>query len=1101
MKRWLVIFALCIPAFAACPDVANSAGYVRAAAAGTASGADWTNAYTVLPASLVRGCTYYVAGGSYAAHTFNDADSGTTLITIQAPTIAVHGTATGWSNAYQAQATFTAPINFTGSSGGTSGDYYTVNGVYRTSTGSPWLDWRTQSGYGFAVNNNNGSNCPITSSGAAVQVGSFNGNAVASHVSIEYLNVIGSSNFSQVCSGNFDWGIDVNGFSATTSTFYLGYSYIHDTAADNVLVDGVNGATLEYDYIDRSSEGGATNHMEEVAIRNNTDNFIFRYSFVGACGDTACLASPNASGARSNWYIYRNVFFINSAETPVSYSSGDGAFSIFSLTSLTGGGIVQNTISTLPVAGACMIFPWTPVTTTSVLVQDNLWFGCPQNNNPALNTGVTWSYNEYDGSSYCTAGNNCMYQNDADTNKTGSASNPFVSVAQIANDNNFNLLAHTTAGTSMANYPTGCTESGAGKNCADTDMNGVTGTDRGALNYSASSGPATNVYISQSGGTFSGGTACNGQTALSCGGSGQSTCSAFNNAANWGTGATQIGAGTTVWVCGTITAAAAASGYMTFQAGGTSGSPITLRFDSGASLQAPYFGANGAVYDNGQTYVTVDGNQVGTIENTLNGSPPCALTSLSVSGGTTTATTTSNCEPYATEVVSLSGTSVSACNVQVTVLTTASTTFTFATPSSCTNATGGQVNFLCPGGTCADQITPSALVVFTGGNDHLKNITLSNVYNHGSFSDNCCANTNGVTFLGVSNVTISNSLVHDSRFCFNGFGNTIVVQNNECYNSADGFWFLPNVATSSLSITNNYWHAMEQWATTAVTYHLEAIQIGPATGTANASGVTLASNYAQGGSDCCNTAHFFISGLLTSPLIYNNICNNASVGNGPFHMPCIDLLSSPSYVMTGVSILNNTFIGGDYTFSGNTDVNAQSVSGLTMENNIVVGGNQLLAVVGDGTDPVTTITAMNNNMYENIIAQGATVAFQLGINNYTTLTAWRTACSCDGASTFTATASLGVQTTGVPPGPGLLQLGSPSIRLGINLTSLGISGLNVGAPATFGVAGACGSGCVNRVTTGAWDAGAYPFTGYQAPAPWFFAAAGKANSIGQAGSR
>jgi hypothetical protein len=484
----MLLLATC--ARAACPDVANSAGYVRAAASGTATGADWTNAYTDLPASLSRGCTYYVAGGSYAAHTFNDADSGTTLIIVKAPTIASHGIATGWSNAYAAQATFTAPIMFTGGT-----DYYTFSGTYRASTGSPWLDWRSKASYGFVINNTNGSSCAI-SYPTAIAVGNFNGNAVSSNVTLDYLDVVGSGDFPQTC-GSFDWGVSVNGNTSTTNTFYLGHSHIHEQSGDQVLCDGVNGCTVEYNYIERSSEGGPTNHMEEFAARNNTDNLIFRYNFIGACGDTACWATPNSSGARSSWYVYGNIFYVNSAEAPVSYNSGDGVMSVFSLASITGMYFINNTISSLPIAGACGWFPWTPVTTTNVYVLNNLWYNCAQNNNPALQSGVTWDYN-----AYYTAPT--MHSNDTATHTSGidsgGGSNPFVNVAASANANNFNLTADTTAGTTTAGgtnlsaLPTGCTP---GTNCMDTDMNGnsrASGTwDRGALQLTGGGGASNNV--------------------------------------------------------------------------------------------------------------------------------------------------------------------------------------------------------------------------------------------------------------------------------------------------------------------------------------------------------------------------------------------------------------------------------------------------------------------------------------------------------------------------------------------------------------------------------------------------------------------------------
>jgi hypothetical protein len=476
--------ALCLAAQSNGCDGAGNC-YVRAGATGSGSGADWTNAYTgfgsgtgqINPSSMARGVTYYVAGGSYCPKgcTFNTPDSGSNLVTIQAATSDTHGTSTGWSNSYVGQATFTAPAIFTT-------DYWTFSGAYRANTGQPWVDWRNQSGYGFQLNNNNGSNCPIAT-GAAVQVGQFNNNVTANNVSISYLNVIGSGDFSQTCSV-IDWGLDVNGYPATTQNFYLGYSYVHDTAGDNVLCDSINGCTIEYTYIDRSSEGSATNHMEEVAIRGNTSNLIFRYNFIGACGDTACWATPESSGSLSNWYVYGNIIFINSSETPVSYSSGDGAFSIFSLSSLNSAYFVNNTVSSLATNGGCGFFPWAPVTTSGVVIEDNLWFNCPQNAGPANNPGVTWGYQAYYQSPpFCS--------NDSSGSESCSTTNPFVNVAQTPGANNFNLTAHTAAGVALStSLPPGCQ---SGVNCFDTDMNGNSrsagGWDRGALQFSSSGAP------------------------------------------------------------------------------------------------------------------------------------------------------------------------------------------------------------------------------------------------------------------------------------------------------------------------------------------------------------------------------------------------------------------------------------------------------------------------------------------------------------------------------------------------------------------------------------------------------------------------------------
>ena len=93
----------------------------------------------------------------------------------------------------------------------------------------------------------------------------------------------------------------------------------------------------------------------------------------------------------------------------------------------------------------------------------------------------------------------------------------------------------------------------------------------------------------------------------------------FNSSGNWGLRANQIGPGTTVHLCGTFTAEPGSSGYLTFQGSGSEGSPVTLRFESGALLQCAYWGPNGAIFSSGRSYLVVDGGANGVIQATDNG--------------------------------------------------------------------------------------------------------------------------------------------------------------------------------------------------------------------------------------------------------------------------------------------------------------------------------------------------------------------------------------------------------------------------------------------------------------------------------------------------
>ena len=92
----------------------------------------------------------------------------------------------------------------------------------------------------------------------------------------------------------------------------------------------------------------------------------------------------------------------------------------------------------------------------------------------------------------------------------------------------------------------------------------------------------------------------------------------FNNASSWGLGTLQIGPGTTVHLCGTFTGTPGQQ-LLTVRANGTAASPITIKFETGAKLAAPYWSWSGAINVSGRSFITIDGGGSGIIQNTANG--------------------------------------------------------------------------------------------------------------------------------------------------------------------------------------------------------------------------------------------------------------------------------------------------------------------------------------------------------------------------------------------------------------------------------------------------------------------------------------------------
>src|SRR5205807_275368 len=73
---------------------------VTPSGAGTRDGSAWGNAFAGLPATLVRGDSYYIATGTYPRYRFNTPESGTTVITIKKATPTDHCTDAGFQAGY-----------------------------------------------------------------------------------------------------------------------------------------------------------------------------------------------------------------------------------------------------------------------------------------------------------------------------------------------------------------------------------------------------------------------------------------------------------------------------------------------------------------------------------------------------------------------------------------------------------------------------------------------------------------------------------------------------------------------------------------------------------------------------------------------------------------------------------------------------------------------------------------------------------------------------------------------------------------------------------------------------------------------------------------
>ncbi len=461
--------------------------YVRAGSAGSASGSDWNHAYADLPANLTRGVTYYVAGGSYKNHTFQDADSGAALITVLAATNSSHGTGVGWNTSLQAQAVFSC-VSRCGSVLHFATDYYVFSGSYCTPLAGSSV---CTSGYGFKVDNSN------AYAGADIQGGlGYKESPHYDHdVTVRYVEVNGAHPTSD--SSTMDTQVDFEGGSYNLLfdhlyvhdgwvPFFLRGSHNNQRGGGYVFGTG-NNITIQYSYL-AHNYNSSTYHSEGCSCSEGLTDFTIRYNYWVDMTGTAYIATPsgadynNGNGPNGPWYIYGNVFMATAAGiSSLHCGTGDGMLAIFDATFTGDVYFVNNTIANMH---GCRAYNngisvglgfKTPM--KNLIVENNLWWrddvvniihtGTTEYSGAAL-ISTTWAYNGYFQIPDSSA------SGDTSGTKRASSMNPFMNASAY----DFQLKSGTPAGINTSQTLPG----------NNTDMVGLTrgadGTwDRGAFEY------------------------------------------------------------------------------------------------------------------------------------------------------------------------------------------------------------------------------------------------------------------------------------------------------------------------------------------------------------------------------------------------------------------------------------------------------------------------------------------------------------------------------------------------------------------------------------------------------------------------------------------
>lgn len=359
--------------------------YIRSNATGAKNGSDWTNAFTNLPATLVRGDVYYIASGTYGNYTFANV-SGTAPVTVKKATVSDHGTNTGWNDSYaNGQAVFTG---------------WTMrmsNLVIDGQTGGGPGAW--DKGHGIAVRD--------LSDHLIYQGG---GDPAISNVTLRHIEIDGTS----TASADRDLVYLTGGASDIT----MQYMYIHDAGCDIFqLRNNITRFTLEYSKVARNTSS-ASCHGDVFEYDSGTaSDWTHRYNWFDDCEGTY-LWGTHESGTFTGAKIYGNVI-----------SGGDMANGMIS--ALSGGGVISNlkfynnTIAN--VGGYNAGFNYLSRGTNNS-IYNNIWYNSP------ADLGGTHDYNWFYGS---------RTQSEAHI-QNGSGS-PFVDIAS----KNFALKAATNSGTNL----------------------------------------------------------------------------------------------------------------------------------------------------------------------------------------------------------------------------------------------------------------------------------------------------------------------------------------------------------------------------------------------------------------------------------------------------------------------------------------------------------------------------------------------------------------------------------------------------------------------------------------------------------------------------
>lgn len=443
MKKTGLFFLFLLSTFSTLSFAANF--YVRPGASGNNSGSDWSNAYNGLPSTLTRGNTYYLATGNYGSHTFNDAKSGTTLITIKKATLADHGTETGWSSPYgSGQAVFTGWEIYT--------DYYVFDGQMRNT------DWRSGgvNQYGITTGNTRIDN---------------GGGTGGDNLTFRYIDLHG---------GGRDTGAGDDVIYGLTGNSNITFRYCALRDSDRTIFTmrgNWQNLTVDSSYMARNTSTPAS-HGELLSTTEST-NVTFSNNAIEDIEGTAVWAFIN-DGLASGWKIFGNTVYYTPAYIANTGrpSTNEHNYGVSGVVFCANDSSNNNTCNNMLFYNNTMVNIqglWSGVVIqkgTGNIAENNIWYNSVRTANSGVTTGWNWYYNT-------------VQDNDTSASKQVCSSNCNIFVSVTNRD--FRLTSATSAGTALS-APFNVDPSGIGR--------GLDGAwDRGAFEFGSASVPPASMIL------------------------------------------------------------------------------------------------------------------------------------------------------------------------------------------------------------------------------------------------------------------------------------------------------------------------------------------------------------------------------------------------------------------------------------------------------------------------------------------------------------------------------------------------------------------------------------------------------------------------------